>query len=124
ERAIRGKDSDAAERLWLELLEQDPGNVDGFLKAADGIAERAGGRRQAGVLLWMVAGALKDKGRDRDLVRLYARLAKIAPDDGTLRQALTEAAKKGYAGRPDLEQLLERSGVVNGVPTDFAKQAE
>src|SRR5204863_4952625 len=65
ERAIRGKDSDAAERLWLELLEQDSGNVEGFLKAADGIAEKAGGRRQAGVLLWMVAGALKDKERDK-----------------------------------------------------------
>ena len=36
ERAIRAKDSVAAERLWLELLEQDPGNVDGFLKGADG----------------------------------------------------------------------------------------
>ena len=70
ERAIRAKDSDAAERLWLELLEHDSGNVEGFLKAADGIAEKAGGRRQAGVLLWMVAGALKDKARDKDLVRL------------------------------------------------------
>jgi transcription elongation factor GreA len=124
ERAIRGKDSDAAERLWLELLEQDPGNVDGFLKAADGIAERAGGRRQAGVLLWMVAGALKDKGRDKDLVRLYARLAKIAPDDGTLRTALTEAVRRGYEGRSDVEALLERSGVVGGTPAELAKQAE
>ncbi len=124
ERAILAKDSDAAERMWLELLESDPGNVDGFLKAADGITDRAGGRRQAGVLLWMVAGALKDKGRDRDLVRLYARLAKIAPDDGTLRTALTEAVRKGYAGRADLEELLERSGVVNGPATEFAKQAE
>ena len=53
------------------------------LPSSDGIAEKAGGRRQAGVLLWMVAGALKDKGRDKDLVRLYVRLAKVAPDDGT-----------------------------------------
>jgi transcription elongation factor GreA len=124
ERAIRAKDSDAAERVWLELIEHDPANVEGFLKGADGIAERAGGRRQAGVLLWMVAGALKDKGRDRELVRLYSRLSKIAPDDGTLRQALTDAVRRGYAGRADVEQLLERSGVVNGVPTDLAKQAE
>jgi transcription elongation factor GreA len=124
ERAIRGKDSDAAERLWLELLEQDSGNVEGFLKAADGIAEKAGGRRQAGVLLWMVAGALKDKERDKDLVRLYVRLAKIAPDDGTLRTALTEAVRKGYAGRTDVEQLLDKSGVLGGAPTELAKQAE
>ena len=124
ERAIRAKDSDAAERLWLELLEHDSGNVEGFLKAADGIAEKAGGRRQAGVLLWMVAGALKDKGRDKDLVRLYVRLAKIAPDDGTLRQATVDAVRRGYAGRPDLEQLLDKSGVVGGAASELAKQAE
>src|SRR5262245_19287993 len=124
ERAIRAKDSDAAERLWLELLERDSGHVDGFLKAAEGIAERAGGRRQAGVLLWMVAGALKDKSRERDLVRIYCRLAKIAPDDGTLRQALLEAVRAGYASRQDVEALLERSGVVGGEPTELAKQSE
>src|SRR5262245_13625446 len=124
ERAIRAKDSDAAERLWLELLERDSGHVDGFLKAADGIVERAGGRRQAGVLLWMVVGALKDKGRERDLVRLYCRLAKIAPDDGTLRTALVDAVRAGYATRADVEALLDRSGVVGGTATELAKQAE
>ena len=36
ERSIRAKDSEAAERIWLELVEQDSGNIDGFLKAADG----------------------------------------------------------------------------------------
>lgn len=124
ERAIRARDGEAAERVWLELLEQDSSNVDGFLKAADGIAEKAGGRRQAGVLLWMVAGALKDKGRDKDLVRLYARLARVAPDDGTLRQSIVEAVHRGYADRPDVEALLEKSGVVGGSATDLAKQAE
>jgi len=124
ERSIRAKDSEAAERIWLELVEQDSGNIDGFLKAADGIAEKAGGRRQAGVLLWMVAGALKDKGRDRDLFRLHARLAKIAPDDGTLRQAMTEAVRRGWAGRADLDALLDRSGVVGGTASELAKQAE
>ena len=124
ERAIRAKDSDAAERLWLELLERDSGNVDGFLKAADGIAEKAGGRRQAGVLLWMVAGALKDKNRDRDLVRLYVRLAKIAPDDGTLRTALADATRRAYATRADVEALLDKSGVVGGTASELAKQAE
>ena len=121
ERAIRAKDSDAAERLWLELLERDSGNVDGFLKAADGIAEKAGGRRQAGVLLWMVAGALKDKNRDRDLVRLYVRLAKIAPDDGTLRTAGADATRKAYATRADVEALLDKSGVVGGTASELAK---
>jgi len=124
ERAIRAKDSDAAERLWLELLESDSGNVEGFLKASDGITEKAGGRRQAGVLLWMVAGALKDKGRDRDLVRLYVRLARIAPDDGTLRQSIVDAVRRGYAARGDLEALLDKSGVVGGTASDLAKQAE
>jgi transcription elongation factor GreA len=124
ERAIRAKDGEAAERVWLELIEQDPANVDGFLKAAEGIMERAGGRRQAGVLLWMLAGALKDRGEDRDLVRVYVRLARTAPDDGTLRTAIVEAVRKGWAGRADVEALLEKSGVVGGVATELAKQAE
>ena len=124
ERAIRSKDSEAAERLWLELLEQDGGNVDGFLKAGDGIAEKAGGRRQAGVLLTMVADGMKDKGRDRDLVRLYVRLAKVAPDDGKVRQSVVDSVRKAYAGRADLEALLEKSGVVGGQASDLSKQAE
>ena len=125
ERAIRAKDSEAAERLWLELVEQDSGNVDGFLKAADGIAEKAGGRRQAGVLLWMVAGALKDKGRDRDLVRLHVRLAKIAPDDGTLRQAhRPRPCGAATPAGPTSSALLDTSGVVGGTASELAKQAE
>jgi transcription elongation GreA/GreB family factor len=127
DRAIRAKDGEAAERAWLELIEQDSGDagkVDAFLKAAEGIMEKAGGRRQAGVLLWMLAGALKDKGSDRDLVRVYVRLARTAPDDGTLRTAIVEAVRKGWAGRADVEALLERSGVVGGPPTELAKQSE
>jgi transcription elongation factor GreA len=124
ERAIRAKDGEAAERVWLELIEQDPGNVEAFLKAAEGIMERAGGRRQAGVLLWMLVGSLKDRGEKRDLVRVYVRLARVAPDDGTLRAAILEAVREGWAGRADVEALLEKSGIVGGVPTDLAKQAE
>jgi transcription elongation GreA/GreB family factor len=124
ERAIRAKDGEAAERVWLELIEQDPGNVDAFLKAAEGVMERAGGRRQAGVLLWMLAGALKDRGEDRDLVRVYVRLARTAPDDGTLRTSIVEAVRRGWADRGDVEALLEKSGVVGGAPTDLSKQAE
>ena len=124
ERAIRAKDGEAAERVWLELIEQDPDAVDAFLKAAEGIMERAGGRRQAGVLLWMLAGSLKDRGADRDLVRVYVRLARVAPDDGTLRTAIVEAVRRGWAARADVEALLERSGVVGGAPTELAKQSE
>src|SRR5262245_21492809 len=122
-RAVAAKDSEGAERIWLELIEAEPTSVDRFLASAKEIAALQGGKRQAGLLLWMLADALKEKGRDRELIQVYSVLSTLGPDDGTLRTALTEAAQRAHADRPDLTALLEKSGVPGGAPTDLSTQA-
>lgn len=123
-RAIAAKDSEGAERIWLELIEADPTAVDRFLAAAKDVAAQQGGKRQAGLLLWMLADALKEKGHDRPLIQVLCVLAGMGPDDGTLRTALTEAAQRAYSGRSDLEALLEKSAVKGGPATELATQAQ
>ena len=60
--------------------------------------------------------ALKDKGRDRELVRvLRPARARSGPDDGTLRTALHRGRRGARTpDRSDLEALLEKSGVAGG----------
>jgi len=123
-RAIEAKDAEGAEQVWLELLETNLDAVDRFLDAARILAGKPGGKRQGGILLWMLAEALKESGKDRDLIRVYARLAGMGPDDGTLRQGLVDAARRAYPDRADLDALLEKSGVVGGEPEGMAGQAE
>jgi len=48
--------------VWMELLETDLGAVDVFLDAARTLAKQPGGRRESGILLWMLAEATKEKG--------------------------------------------------------------
>lgn len=122
-RAIHAKDDEGAEPIWLELLESDLDHVPSFLDAAGKIAVRQGGKRQASLLLMMLLEALKQNGRDRDAVRVCTRLAALAPDDGSVREELIEAARRAHADRVDLDDLLEKSGVVGGAGPEFAEQA-
>jgi transcription elongation GreA/GreB family factor len=123
-RAIAAKDAEGAERIWLELIESQSGALDKLLAAAKEASLQQGGKRQAGLLLWMLAESLKEKGRDKDLIQVYCLLAGMGPDDGTLRTALIEAARRAHAGRSDLEGLLEKSGVLNGAATELGTQAQ
>jgi transcription elongation factor GreA len=123
-RAIEARDSEGTERLWLDLVETDAGDVEPFLHAAKRIAEQQGGKRESGLLLWMLAESLKEGGRHRPLIHVYCQLARTAPDDGTLRAALIEAARAAYPQRTDLDALLEKSGVIGGQAPKFAEEAE
>jgi transcription elongation factor GreA len=123
-RAIEAKDTEAAERLWLELMESESASVDPFLAAAKRLAAQQGGKREAGILLWMLAESLKEKGRERDLVRVLGQLAHTGPDDGSIRTGLTEAVKRAYPGRADLDGLLEKSGVLHGPTAELASQCD
>ena len=122
-RAVEARDTESAERVWLELIETDLDAVDRFLDAARNLAGKPGGKRQGGILLWMLAEALKEHGKDRDLIVVYAQLAGMGPDDGTVRQGMTEAARRAYPDRIDLDALLEKSGVSGGSSEGMAEQA-
>jgi|GEM_PF-173848 len=123
-RATAAKDGEGAERIWLELIDSQSESLDKLLFAAKESSLHQGGKRQAGLLLWMLAESLKEKGRDKDLIQVHCLLATMGPDDGTLRTALIEAARRAHAGRSDLEVLLEKSGVLNGPTTELATQAQ
>ena len=123
-RAIEAKDTEGAERIWLELLETDLGAVDRFVSAARVLAEHSGGKRQGGILLWMLAESLKEKDRHRELIDVYVALSRMGPDDGTVRQGLVDAARRAYPERSDLDGLLEKSGLLGGEAPDLGRQAE
>ena len=123
-RAIEAKDPESAERVWLELVETDLDAVDRFLDASRNLAGKPGGKRQGGILLWMLAEALKQNGKDRELIAVLAQLAGMGPDDGTVRQGLIDAARRAYPDRADLDALLDKSGVVGGSPEGMSEQAK
>ncbi len=123
-RAIIARDPEGAESVWMELLETDLEAVDRFLDAARTLAKQPGGRRQSGILLSMLAQALKEKELTRELISIYVELAGLAPDDGSVRNGLIEATRATYPGRPDLDALLEKSGVVGGAQAELGRQAQ
>ncbi|MHC5010779.1 MAG: transcription elongation factor GreA [Planctomycetota bacterium] len=122
-RALEAGDLEGAEPIWLELIESDLDSIAPYLDAADRMSRRQGGKRQASMLLWILAESLKEKERHRDLIGVYAAIAAMAPDDGTLRTALQEAARNAFPEREDLDTLLEKSGVDGGEASDLAVQA-
>ena len=123
-RAIEARDPEGAEAVWMELLETDLEAVDRFVDASRLLAKQPGGRRESGILLWMLAEALKEKGLWKELIAAYVELAGLAPDDGSVRNGLIEATRQAYPGRPDLDALLEKSGVAGGANEAFAQQAQ
>ncbi|MDJ0974191.1 MAG: transcription elongation factor GreA [Planctomycetota bacterium] len=123
-RAILAKDPDGTEQIWLELVESGPGDLPRFIEMSRLVSRQPGGRRQAGVLLWLLVDALKTQERWRDLIGIYRQLADTAPDDGTVRNEAVDAVTKAFAGREDLELLLERSGLRAGLPNELSGQIE
>lgn len=123
-RAIRARDVDATERIWFELLESDPRDPKPFIEAADIVSRQPGGRRAASGLLGLLVDVLKEKERHHALIPVYGRLASYAPDDGTLREAVTEAAQQAFPEREDLDVLLEKSGVRGGPNAQLEEQID
>ncbi len=124
-RAILAKDIDGAERTWLELIEAGSTDLRRFLESAQLMSRQSGGRREAGVLLGLLEDALQGADRNRDLIKIYGKMAELAPpDDGQLREKVIEAALKAFPDRADLEGLLEQSGVRGGPSADLSKQCE
>ncbi len=123
-RAIAARDHEGAERIWLELLETDLESLPRLLEASRAMAGHSGGKRQAGLLLWMLAETLKEKGRAKDLIPVYVHLARMGPDDGTVRTGLVAAAREAYGERADLEGLLEKSGMAGGENQNLPVEAE
>jgi transcription elongation factor GreA len=110
-RAILARDIDAAERIWLELLEDGPRDPGPFLEMAALLSRQQGGKRDANTLLGLLADAYKQKERWKDLLPVYEQLSGTSPDDGTLRDAVVEAARGAHPDRQDLDTLIERSGL-------------
>ncbi|MDJ0521816.1 MAG: GreA/GreB family elongation factor [Planctomycetota bacterium] len=123
-RAIIARDTDAVERIWLELLEADPKDPVPFLEAADLCAKQSGGKRLAGSLLGLLNDHLTEKERWDALLPVLGRIAGYAPDDGTLRGRVIEVAQKAHPDRGDLEVLLEKSGVRGGTNAELETQAQ
>ena len=73
-RAILAKDPDGTEQIWLELVESGPGDLPRFIEMSRLVARQPGGKRQAGVLLWLLIDALKNQERWRAAVSMMFRL--------------------------------------------------
>ena len=123
-RAILAKDTDGTERIWLELVEADPQDPTPFLEASDLAAKQSGGKRFAGSLLGLLEDAFKTKEHWNGLLPIYGRMASYAPDEGTMREAVIEAAQKAYPDRADLEVLLEKSQVRGGLSAELKDQVD
>jgi len=109
----------------LELVESGSKDLRRFLECAQLMSRQPGGRREAGVLLGLLEDALQGSERYRELITIYGKMAELAPpDDGQLREKVIATATKAYPDRPDLEGLLEHSGLRGGPVADLSKQCE
>lgn len=123
-RAVKARDIEGAERIWFELIEADPSDPTPFLEVADLMSRQTGGRREASSLLSILADALKERGLFAQLLPVYTRWATYQPDEGTLRADATEAARKAWSDRSDLEVLLEKSKLAGPSGQDLPAQIQ
>jgi len=110
EASIQGKDFDATEEMWLELVERIPRELGYFFRMAEEL-EAKREKSRAGELLQLLLPAYEsDEGKDH-LLALVRRIADLQPRDKSFRGDVQRIYQRLYAGRRDLSLLVQQSGL-------------
>jgi transcription elongation GreA/GreB family factor len=104
------------ESEWLEALEAGRPDLQEMLDAADYLAKK-GGREQAAVLLWALAGAVPEEMSPHERLDLFRKAVTIVPADRTLREHLSPLLRGVHPDSDSVESILQ------AIPARLSSQA-
>jgi len=108
--AIRNRDREQTEELWMELAQEGTTHVDSFLTYADKIA-KSGAAAQASLLLQMLVPDLMSAQNYVDAYEILKKAASHTPTDRDVRGLLLDCIKRRHEGSAMLDKALESSRI-------------
>jgi transcription elongation GreA/GreB family factor len=112
--AMELKEYAKIEDIWLNLIELSPEDLASFYSMADWLAKNKEKERAATLLLFLIEH-FKGKGDFQKVLDILKKAAFFNPQDKTIRQELINCYQVLLSGHPQKEELIEVSGIKEGV---------
>jgi len=109
----RERDFDALEAAWMRRLDPEPRDLDELFRVAGYLARRKF-PEQAEVLLWSLVATVTEKADAARALEVAKRAALIAPEAESLREEVVSLYKAVWPETPNLDGILEASGIASG----------
>lgn len=103
----------ALEDQWLSAVENGDDRRGEMLESLAGLAQ-AGRAEQASTLAWTWLSTFKEKASSADVLALGRELVVRCGDNEDMRKELLRLYEEVYADRPELQRLIEASGLKGG----------
>lgn len=105
--------------LWMELIDLSPETLPFYLQIADKLHDQKQSQKSV-TLLNTLLPILEEKGDHKNRLVIYKHLMKYTPEDESLRQAIATVCKDYFGDSPDLERVLEHTGILQTRPIQEA----
>jgi transcription elongation factor GreA len=110
----REREFDKLEAAWMQRLEKlGPGDPPELFTVAEYLVRKKHSD-QAALLLWSLVATVAEKGGLREALHVAARAAVIAPEASSLRDELILLYKRFAPDVPELDRIIEASGLRSG----------
>lgn len=103
---IQKKKFEDLEALWMNQIESDPSDVEGFVLIAKAL-RRAEQRTQSDTLLGLLADGLKERGLWVERLQVLKELGRLSKHPAQMRPQLEEALRKGLGHRKSFKRAFE-----------------
>jgi len=110
EAAAAERQYDKIEELWLEMVEQEPQNLDFFFRIAESLNSHKQ-RQRAAVLLQMLLPSAEERNDGPNRFRLLRRILEYTPKDPSLRDPLVETLRHLHPESTYMERVLDYTGI-------------
>ena len=110
----REREFDKLEAAWMQRLEKLGAGDPPELFAVAEYLVRKKHSDPAALLLWSLVAAVAEKGDLREALHVAARAAAIAPEASALREELISLYKRFAPDVPELDAIIEASGLRSG----------
>jgi transcription elongation factor GreA len=110
----REREFDKLEAAWMQRLERLRAEDPPELFAVAEYLVRKKHSDQAALLLWSLVAAVAEKGDLREALHVAGRAAAVAPDAPALREELISLYKRFAPDVPELDAIVEASGLRTG----------
>ncbi len=108
------KEYDQLDTIWLELIDQNVDTEELFELVE--LVERYAPAGKAEEFLWILADALKAKKKWEPQFQALKRLVRLSEKESKLASELAANLRQSYGHVPELEKLLQKSGLTYGQP--------
>ncbi len=107
---IEEKTFSELEDRWIDLLENNGVSTQEFLEIADQL-RKIGESARGFMLLEILANHLENQNKFDEAIAVYKHLPYFTDNDRQIRMKLVDLYKKRYNNNPQIEKLIELSGI-------------